>query len=475
MALSHDVRFWTIRVRRDRPKPYMVRWKVGTAPAQAKSFELRAMADSWRSQLMQAARRGEAFDEASGLPASEVREQQWVSFYELAVRFVDLKWPHAAAKTRTSTADALATVTPMLVSSARGKPDDEVLRTALYGWAFHKGRRDAGSMEGKEAAAIAWLAKASLKVSTLDERDRRSQLIRGALDRIALKIDGTPAAATTIARKRAVFYGVLNYAVELDLLASNPIDKVSWKAPKVADEVDRRVVANPVQVKALLDAVTAVRPDMAAFFGCLYYAAMRPGEAVALERAHCEDMPEQGWGLLVLTDSQPRVGSAWTDSGQAHDQRQLKHRAQRTSRPVPIPPELVTLLKHHLENHMKDGDDRLFRGARGGPLSESVYGPVWQSAREKALTAGQRRSSLVARPYDLRHSGVTLSLNAGVPAPEVARRAGHGVEVLLRVYAGCIDGQDQLWNDRISEALRAGDHPKPPGPPAGAGRGGDRL
>jgi hypothetical protein len=49
--------------------------------------------------------------------------------------------------------------------------------------------------------------------------------------------------------------------------------------------------------------------------------------------------------------------------------------------------------------------------------------------------------------------GITLSLNAGVPAPEVARRAGHGVAVLLRVYAGCIDGPEQLWNYRIEEAL----------------------
>jgi len=46
-----------------------------------------------------------------------------------------------------------------------------------------------------------------------------------------------------------------------------------------------------------------------------------------------------------------------------------------------------------------------------------------------------------------------MALNAGVPAPEVARRAGHGVAVLLRVYAGCIDGHEQLWNDRIDEAL----------------------
>jgi len=90
-------------------------------------------------------------------------------------------------------------------------------------------------------------------------------------------------------------------------------------------------------------------------------------------------------------------------------------------------------------------------------LSESSYGRIWQQARARALTPAQVISPLVTRPYDLRHSGVTLSLNAGVPAPEVARRAGHGVAVLLRVYAGCIDGQDQLWNARIDDALRDGD------------------
>ena len=86
-------------------------------------------------------------------------------------------------------------------------------------------------------------------------------------------------------------------------------------------------------------------------------------------------------------------------------------------------------------------------------VSESSYGRTWRQAREKALTSAQVRSPLAARPYDLRHSGVTLQLSAGVPAPEVARRAGHGVAVLLRVYAGCIEGHDQLWNSRIDDAL----------------------
>src|SRR5262245_35666281 len=93
------------------------------------------------------------------------------------------------------------------------------------------------------------------KVTALDEPDRRSILIRCALDALALTLDGQPAAATTIARKRAVFYGVLNYAVELDILPANPIGKVTWKAPEVAEEIDRRVVARPKQVRELLSAV----------------------------------------------------------------------------------------------------------------------------------------------------------------------------------------------------------------------------
>jgi len=48
---------------------------------------------------------------------------------------------------------------------------------------------------------------------------------------------------------------------------------------------------------------------------------------------------------------------------------------------------------------------------------------------------------------------VSLWLNSGVPATEVARRAGHGVAVLLKIYAHCIDGQATAANQRISDAL----------------------
>ena len=63
-------------------------------------------------------------------------------------------------------------------------------------------------------------------------------------------------------------------------------------------------------------------------------------------------------------------------------------------------------------------------------------------------------SPLARHPCDLRHAAVSLWLNAGVPATGVAERAGHSVEVLLGVYAKCLDGGEGIANKRIGAALR---------------------
>lgn len=123
---------------------------------------------------------------------------------------------------------------------------------------------------------------------------------------------------------------------------------------------------------------------------------------------------------------------------------------------VPCAPELTVILREHLDRHATTADGRLFRGARFGPLSESVYGRIWTRARMAALGAQEAASPLARRPYDLRHAAVSTWLNSGVPAPHVAAWAGHSVEVLLRVYAKCIIGQDGTARRRIEEALRDG-------------------
>lgn len=127
--------------------------------------------------------------------------------------------------------------------------------------------------------------------------------------------------------------------------------KSSAASPQSSYEtVDRRVVASPAHARALLAAVRAqgTRGEhLEAFYGCLYYAALRPSEAAALREADCQ-LPSRGWGRIDLAGSEPRVG---------------------------------------------------------------------------------------------------------VPTTEVARRAVHSVAVLLKVYAHCIDGQDDTVNKRIAGAL----------------------
>lgn len=88
-------------------------------------------------------------------------------------------------------------------------------------------------------------------------------------------------------------------------------------------------------------------------------------------------------------------------------------------------------------------------------ISGSACAKIWKEARTYALIPDQVASPLAGRPYDLRHAAVSLWLNAGVHAPEAAERAGHGVDVMLRVYAKCIDGQREVANQRIIDALAA--------------------
>ncbi|HEY5986250.1 MAG TPA: hypothetical protein VIV12_07740 [Streptosporangiaceae bacterium] len=136
-------------------------------------------------------------------------------------------------------------------------------------------------------------------------------MARRALEALTLRLDGTRAAAATITRKRAVLYNCLGYAVELGLLPANPLDSIAWKAPKASCAVNPRSAASPAQVRAILAKVTRIRPELTAFFGCLYYAALRPEEAVALHRDSCE-LPASGWGRLSLTTASPRTTRTWT-------------------------------------------------------------------------------------------------------------------------------------------------------------------
>lgn len=459
MALTYDVRLYAIEVRKERPKPYRVRWLVGERK-HSKSYQLKAQADGRRSELMSAVRRGDQFDEETGLPFTELRAKRGsVTWYEHTRAYVDRKWSQAPAKSRKNYADALATITPALVKTKAGMPDTGLLRRALYGWAYNRNRWEETPPEDV-VQALRWMAKNSMPVSALEA----PATVRLALDALSLKLDGTPAAPRTAKRKRACLSDVLGLAVEADYFTVpvNPLTTVKWTAPKSVEEVDPESVANPRQVRALLAGVReqgARGRHLEAFFGCLYYAAMRPAEAAALRASQC-DLPERGWGTLMLRQGVVRAGRGWTDDGKAHEARHLKARAEKDSRPVPIPPHFVRLLRDHLAVHGTAPDGRLFQTSRGGLLQETGYGEVWAKARHAVLTEAEAASLLARRPYDLRHAGVSFWLSSGVDPMECARRAGHSLNVLFRVYAKVLSQTQDRANQRIDAALREWNEPE---------------
>lgn len=454
---SYKVSVWKLSVNRSAKKPtYVVRWAVDGGPFH-QVFKTRALADRFRAKLLRATDKGEPFDTVTGLPDSLRVGRTALTFLELARKYVDNRWADASAKQRDSMTDSLATAVPVLVKVARGRPTAGTLRRALRSYVLPPPRRD--RERPKEiAAAVDWLERASLPVAELTEITRVHALVDG----VSRKLDGKPAASQTYRRRRAVVFNCLEYAVELEALPTNPLSKVKRKGRngrRPVQEVDRRVVVNPVQARNLLAAVTYVGGyerasgrRLRAFFGCLYYAAARPSEALGLRRQDCV-LPAKGWGRIDLQETRPTAGRAWTDSGEVHDRRGLKQREKGEVRQVPIPPPLVRMLHEHLDEFGTADDGRLFQSERGNVVAASSYSRVWKRARELGLPPDQVTAVLVARPYDLRHAGVSQWLNSGVPAPEVASRAGHSVEVLLKIYAKCIDGQETAINERIMKGL----------------------
>jgi len=448
MTTTYDVRINETEVwKGKRTTTYYVRWTVD-GRRRKQPFRLKALAESFRSELLAAARKGEAFRVDTGRPVSMGRAATDVSWYDFACRYVDMKWKGAAATYRRAIAEALTTVTVALVDAQRGRPPEVEIRSALFRWAFNSNLRDSVD---RPADVLLWIKRNSRPVSAL----AHPATLRVVLSAIGSKLDGTPAAATVVNRKRMVLSNALSYAVEQGVLATNPLGTLRWKAPKASHAVDRRVVPNPVQARTLLNALSDVQrsgPRLVAMFAAMYFGALRPEEATNLRKSNLL-LPEQGWGELHLEEATPHAGRGWTDSGAARDRRQLKHRAVGDGRAVPCPPELTELLHAHLDAFGTDGEGRLFRGERGGELPVITIGRAWRAARARAFTGEVAAGPLARRPYDLRHAAVSTWLNGGVPPAQVAEWAGHSVEVLLKVYAKCLDGQDEIARRRVQEAL----------------------
>jgi integrase len=191
----------------------------------------------------------------------------------------------------------------------------------------------------------------------------------------------------------------------------------------------------------------------AVFFAAIGFAGLRPSEAAGLRLVDVE-LPDVGWGAARLRGAIPSPGTRYTDDGASRQEKGLKHRPENAVRLVPLPPSLVAWIVAHVERWPSD-TGLVFTNNAERSVTPENYGRVWNRAKASVWPADHLLTA--TNPYDLRHSAATAMLRAHVPLPEVARRLGHSVDVLLRVYAGVFEDERERSNTFIdAEFARQG-------------------
>ncbi|WP_411069399.1 tyrosine-type recombinase/integrase [Streptomyces sp. cmx-4-25] len=466
MDTTYDVKFWKTSVYEGKTKTtHTVRWEL-EGKEWRKPFATGPLAESFRSGLLTAARKGEAFSLSTGLPVSHLSRAAGVKWYDFAIQFVDQLWERTSANNRRNVAKALTPVTIALLRSQPTTFKGVDVRRALREYAFNTKRRSEAPPE--IAVILRWVQRNSLSMAAWEDEGHAETALRAA----AVKLDGTPVAASSARRTKRVLNVLFEYALKKKVLKENPLPKGKGSTTTVAktsSTVDKRSLLNQEQAAKLLGWIHA-RPRggrrLHTFFAAMYYAGARPEEVVAIDVGDVrlpDAAADDQWGELLLHTAHPEVGKQWTTTGEVREQRGLKGRAADDTRTVPCRPALTRILRAHIEKEGLKPGDLLMKGEKGGDLAGSVIRRAWRRARKEVLSPYEFGTPLGRRVYDLRHTCLTNWLNAGVPAATVAEWAGNSVPVLLATYARCIDGQLDDLKHRIE---RAGELPDP-----AAGRG----
>jgi integrase len=121
---------------------------------------------------------------------------------------------------------------------------------------------------------------------------------------------------------------------------------------------------------------------------------------------------------------------------------------------VAFPRMLVPLLRRHLDEYARGGDDDLvFPAAKGGPLRRSTF---------NRLVRWPEAVAAIGVPHlhfhDLRHSGNQLAAQVpGTTVRDLMERMGHDNERAAMIYLHATQGADRRIADGLQVELDDGD------------------
>ena len=248
------------------------------------------------------------------------------------------------------------------------------------------------------------------------------------VNRFRLELEADGVGAASIRKSLVLLQGVLQRACEWGRLAANPVAVVRKPLPSRARAV---VPLSPDRVEAIRSVLLCCgRVRDATLVSVLAYAGLRPGEALALTWAHVRER-------TLLVEGAVSLGTIES----------TKTRRSRTVRVLgPLGQDLAEC---RLRSGRPPGEALIFPGHDGEPWTPTAY----RNWRRRIYTPAARAAGVERpRPYDLRHSFVSLLIAEGHNVVEVARQAGHSPTMALDTYAHVFEEFDPA--ERVNAADR---------------------
>ena len=258
------------------------------------------------------------------------------------------------------------------------------------------------------------------------------------LQRYRLDLQAAGVGEGSTRKALVLLHGILQRAVEWNRLAANPMVAVK-KPPAGQMRLVQPLAPEAVEeMRRLLLSQGFVRD--ATLISVLAYAGLRPGEALALRWRSIQER-------TVLVEAAVAMGEIGP----------TKTRRARTVRL--LRPLARDLAEWQMRCGRPDDDVLIFPGHDGGPWSLSMY----QNWRRRFFDRAAEAVGIEgARPYDLRHSFVSLLIHEGRNVVDVARQAGHAPTMALNTYAHVFEEFDPAERISAEERIERARTAEPP-------------
>ncbi|MBM3676686.1 MAG: site-specific integrase, partial [Actinobacteria bacterium] len=261
------------------------------------------------------------------------------------------------------------------------------------------------------------------RLGTQQLRQLTPNLVAGFQEDLRIAGVGEP----TIRKALALLQSVCREAVTWGRITANPVKPVKKRSQHRTRSV------RPLMPEAVerLRLYTSSERD-ATLISLLAYAGLRPSEALALTWA---DMGER----TILVERALSLG-------------EIKETKTRSTRTVKMTGSLkADLHKLKILNGIPNQDTPIIPAHDGGYWGDDD----WRNWRRRVFQPAAKASGLDGiRPYDLRHSFVSLLIAEGRSIVEIARQAGHSPTMTLNTYGHVFDEHDGGLGRPAEEVIR---------------------